>query len=72
MWGLGLGLERVSQSWSGEDDGRREEDFTEVGAGVLVVSGSNATPLLEPAEPSLDGVALFVELGVELWWSVTG
>jgi hypothetical protein len=39
---------------------------SEIGAGVLIVAGGDAAPLLEPAEASLDGVALFVEFGVEL------
>jgi hypothetical protein len=53
-------------SWPGKDDGGGEEDAAGVGAGVFVVAGGDATPLLEPAEAALDGVALLVAFGVEL------
>ena len=54
---------------AGEDDDGGEEDTAEVGAGVLVVPGCDAAPLLEPAEAALDGVALAVALRVERGWS---
>jgi len=54
-------------SWPGEDDGRGEQDSASVGAGVFVVAGGDAAPLLEPAEATLDGVAPLVEFGVERW-----
>ena len=52
-----------------EDDDGGEKDTTQVGAGVLVVSGGDAAPLLEPAEDALDGVAPAVALRVERGWS---
>ena len=57
---------------SGVDDDGGEEYPAEVGAGVLVIAGGDATPLLESAEAALDGVALPVELGVELRRPATG
>ncbi len=47
------------------DQDRGEHDTAEVGQGVLVVSARDATPLLEPVEAALDGVAVAVQLGVE-------
>jgi hypothetical protein len=47
------------------DDGAGQYDAAEVGQGVLVVAGGDATPLLESVEAAFDGVAQCVERGVE-------
>ncbi|SDY91307.1 hypothetical protein SAMN05661080_04996, partial [Modestobacter sp. DSM 44400] len=54
------------------DDHAAEEDTAEVGGGVFVVAGGDSAPLLEPAEPAFDGVAVLVELGIAGRWSPTG
>src|SRR5215207_3370224 len=45
---------------------RSEEQAAEEGQGVLVVTGGDPTPLLEPPEATFDGVALSVGAGVEV------
>jgi hypothetical protein len=48
------------------------EDSAEIGAGELVVAGSDPAPLFEPAEAALDGVALPIQLRVEHRRPTTG
>ena len=48
------------------DHDRGQSDSAEVGQGVLVVAGSDSTPLFEPAEAAFDGVAVAVERGSKL------
>ncbi len=49
-----------------EHDGG-EDDTSEVGDGVFVVAAGDAAPLLEAPEAAFDGVAFFVQVGVEVW-----
>jgi hypothetical protein len=51
------------------NDDRGEGDAAEVSQGVFVVAGGDSSPLLESAEPALDGVAVAVELGIERRWA---
>jgi hypothetical protein len=51
------------------DDFRGEGDAAEVGQCVLVVSGGDAAPVLEPVEAAFDGVAAPIGVIVEAWRS---
>jgi len=53
-----------------EDNGG-EDDASELGDGVFVVAAGDAAPLLQAGEAAFDGVAFFVQVGVEVWWPST-
>jgi len=38
---------------------------------VLIVAGSDATPMLEAGVPTFHGVAELVVLGMKTWWPTT-
>src|SRR5260221_1907876 len=60
-----------TQSGPPQDDSGDGDCCSEVG-GQLVVSGSDAPPVFEPAEHALDEIALFVGGGVEGMEVLTG
>jgi hypothetical protein len=60
-------------NWFGVQDCGGQYDASAVGTSavgerVFVVSGGDAPPLFESAEAAFDGVAFFVEFGLEYRW----